>query len=120
MSQLIVKILNIEISNSIKKTGTYEKALRIYFWSSLTPQRRVNCSWCNLKCAITSNDLTLSVSFIAEGAITTTSNINNDMSFCSINRNIEYNLGLKYQDIKKPKFTTENYLSRSKYHDYCG
>ena len=125
MSQVIVNTLDIEIRNSIKKTGTYEKALRIYIWSSLTPQRRVNCSWCNLKCAITSNDLTLSVSFIAEGAITTTSNINNDMSFCSINRKevpffIEYNLGLKHQDIKKPKITTEIYLSRSKYHDYCG
>ena len=98
---MIVNILNVEIRNNIKKIGTYEKAFRKYFWSSLTPQRRVNCSWRNLKCAITSNDLTLSVSFIAEGAITTTSNINNDMSFCSINRKevpffIEYNLGLKY------------------------
>ena len=64
-----------------------------------------------------SNDLTLSVSFIAEGAITTTSNINNDMSFCSINRDdiplfVEYNLGLKDQEIKKTKITTEIYLKR--------
>ena len=37
MSQLIVNTLDIEIRNSIKEIGTYEKALRKYFWSSLTP-----------------------------------------------------------------------------------
>ena len=121
MSQVIVNTLGIEIRNSIKKQEPMKKHSEFISGHPST----VNCSWCNLKCAITSNDLTLSVSFIAEGAVTTKSNINNDMSFCSINRNeipffIEFNLGLKYQEIKKPKITTKIYLSRSKYHDYCG
>ena len=33
MSQVVVNTLDIEIV--LKKIGTYEKALRIYFWSSL-------------------------------------------------------------------------------------
>ena len=79
MSQVIVSTLDIEIRNSIKKTGTYEKALRIYFWSSLNSKLfLVQLEVCN-----NVQRFNFECQLHCKGAITTTSNINNDVSFCS-------------------------------------